>query len=72
MNAAFFAMVTGTIGGCFFDLASLGRQYRTLSYFTPQGLLSGAVSGSSICLAAMVAVAILCLAVYYAAGKREK
>ena len=72
MTAAFFAMVTGTIGGCFFDLASLGRQYRTLSYFTPQGLLSGAVSGSSICLAAMVAVAILCLAVYYAAGKREK
>ena len=70
MTAAFFAMVTGTIGGCFFDLASLGRQYRTLSYFTPQGLLSGAVSGSSICLAAMVAVSAVCFNVYYAAGKK--
>ena len=70
MTAAFFAMVTGTIGGCFFDLASLGKHYEMLSYFTPQGLLSGAVSGSLPCLAAMAAVSALCLTVYCAAGRR--
>ena len=72
MTAAFLAMVTSTVGGCFFDLSSLGRFYSILSYFTPQGMLIGAVSGSALCLAVMAAVTAVCFAVYYASGKRAE
>ncbi len=69
MTAAFLAMVTSTVGGCFFDLSSLGRFYLVLSCFTPQGLLIGAVSGSVLCLIVMAVVTAVCCAVYYAYGK---
>ena len=70
MTASVLAMLTGTLGGCFFDLSSLGRAFRTISYFTPQGLLIGAVSGSAACFIAMAAVSVICVAIYFAAGRR--
>ena len=70
MTATVFALLTGTVGGCFFDFASLGGAFKVFSYLTPQGMLIGAVSGSGICFIAMTAVTAFCYAVYYAAGRR--
>ena len=69
--AAFFALITGTLGGSFFDLASLGKGFRFLSYLTPQGLLIGAVSGSAACLAALAAAACICFTGYYLLCRRK-
>ena len=70
MTATILAMVTGTVGGCFFDLSNLGGLFKTISYFTPQGLLIGALSGSFVCFIAMAAVSVICIAAYYAADGR--
>ncbi len=70
MTASILAMVTSAAGGCFFDLSSLGGAFKTITYFTPQGLLIGAVSGSVICFVAMAAITAVCLAVYYYSCKR--
>ena len=70
MTATILAMVTGAVGGCFFDLSALGGLFKTISYFTPQGLLIGAISGSFVCFVAMAAVSAICIAAYYAAERR--
>ena len=64
MAASVLAMITATVGGCFFDISSLGGSFRTISYFTPQGLLIGAVSGSILCFIALAAVSVICIAAY--------
>ena len=70
MTASVLAMITGTVGGCFFDLSALGKSFKILSYFTPQGLLIGAISGSLICFIAMALIAVLCLSIYYFSGNK--
>ena len=70
MTASILALVTSTVGGCFFDLTALGRPFKVISYFTPQGLLIGAVSGSALCFIAMAIVTAVCMLIYYCSGRK--
>lgn len=63
MAAPLFALVTGVVGGCFFDTAALGKTFELISYFTPQGLLIGAVAGKGSCTLIMLGAGILCFLV---------
>lgn len=69
VTAPLIAMITGVIGGCFFDTAALGGIMRTLSLLTPQGLLIQAVGGSGFCCVILSAVGLLLLAVSAAAAE---
>ena len=70
MAASVLAMITATVGGCCCDISSLGGSFRTISYFTPQGLLIGAVSGSILCFIALAAVSVICIAAYCTVVRR--
>ena len=65
MAAPLFALITGVIGGCFFDMAALGKGFELISYFTPQGLLIGAVAGKSFCTPVMLAAGIVCFIISF-------
>ena len=58
----FVALFTGLLGGCFLDLSAVSPALRTLSLFTPQGLLLEAVSTDTLFAPlALLAVGGICL-----------
>lgn len=71
MTAPLFALITGVIGGCFFDIAALGSFFKALSYCTPQGLLIGAVAGDIRCTVAMAGAGIIFTLISYLAARKQ-